>query len=58
MKIYVINCNESFAPVANVVTLRILLVIDSYKKWHVYQMDINNAFLHSDLDEKLYLILP
>lgn len=49
---------ETFAPVAKMGIIRLFLRASVGKGWDIYQMDVHNAFLHGDLDEKLYMKLP
>lgn len=53
-----VDYNETFAPVVRMATVRTLLSIVAANKWEVYQMDVNNAFLHGDLEEEVYMKLP
>ncbi|GJU88476.1 RmlC-like cupins superfamily protein [Tanacetum coccineum] len=47
-----IDYKESFAPVAKMVSVRALIVVATHHNLDILQLDINNAFLHGNLDEE------
>jgi hypothetical protein len=49
---------ETFAPVARLEVIRILLAFSVAKGFKVHQMDVNSAFLNGVLEEEVYVRQP
>ena len=49
---------ETFALVAKMNTVRILLSLAANYGWELQQFDVKNAFLHGDLEKEIYMDVP
>ena len=57
-QIFGIDYQETFALVARINTIRILISLAVNLDWPLNQYDIKNAFLHGDLKEEIHMAVP
>ena len=55
---YGIDYQETFAPVAKINSIWILLCLAVHFNWPLHQLDVKNAFLNGDLEEEVLMDLP
>ena len=57
-QVHYIDYNETFAPVENIDSIRLVLAIAASREWEVHHMYVKSAFLHGDMKEDIYMKKP
>jgi hypothetical protein len=57
-QVHGLHYDETFAPVAMLRSVRIILAIAAFHDYEVWQMDVKTAFLNGFLEEEVYMIQP
>lgn len=57
-QIYGVDYSDTFFPVAKIVYVQLFISIVATYNWSLHQLDIKNAFLHSDLHKEVYMEQP
>jgi hypothetical protein len=53
-----LDFEETFAPVARLESIRILLTFAAHDSFKLFQMGVNNAFLNGPIKEEVYVEQP
>jgi len=53
-----VDFGETFAPVARLVSFRLLVALATLNKWEIHHMDVSTAFLNPPVDGNIYMQLP
>jgi hypothetical protein len=53
-----IDFDDTFAPVARMESMRLLIALAAQEGWHVHHMDVKSSFLNDDLKEEVYVHQP
>nr|GEY31385.1 retrovirus-related Pol polyprotein from transposon TNT 1-94 [Tanacetum cinerariifolium] len=55
---YKVDYEETFSPVTNIRSIRILIAIAAFYVYEIWQIDVKTTFLNGYLDEDIYMVQP
>jgi histone deacetylase 1/2 len=55
---YGIGSEDIFSPIIKIATIHIIYSIVVSRGWNLWQLDVQNAFLHGHLEEEVYMQQP
>ena len=57
-EVHGMDYNETFATLARMDSIRLVLEVAYSKSWEVHHMDVKSSFIHGDLKEEIYIKQP
>ena len=57
-QVFGMDYTETFAPIAKLNTVRILMSLAANLDWPLHQLDVKNDFLNGDPKEEVYMRMP
>nr|GEX45757.1 hypothetical protein [Tanacetum cinerariifolium] len=57
-QLYEVDYEETFSPVAEIRTIRILISIAAFYDYEIWKMDVKIALLNGYIDEDIYMVQP
>ena len=54
-QVHGVDYTETFAPIAKMDSIRLVLALEASKGWEVHHMDVKSDFLHGELQEEIYM---
>ena len=57
-QIFGLEFNETYSPTPKMKCLKILLSLAAINDWEIFQLDFENAFVHADLEERVFIHIP
>ncbi|KAI3790923.1 hypothetical protein L2E82_04359 [Cichorium intybus] len=57
-QVHGIDYEDTFSPVAKIKSIRVIMAIDAYYDYEMWQMDVKTAFLNGYLEEDVYMEQP
>ena len=50
-----VEYTETFAPIAKMDSIMLVLAIAASKRWEVHHMDVKSDFIHDEINEYIYV---
>ncbi|GJW93314.1 retrotransposon protein, putative, ty1-copia subclass [Tanacetum coccineum] len=57
-QLYGVDYEETFSPIADIRTIKILISIAAFYDYEIWKMDVKTTFLNGYLDEDIYMVQP
>lgn len=57
-QVFRVDCSDTFAPVARLDTIRLVLAVAAQNVWKVFQLNEKSTFLNGTLQAKIYVEQP